>query len=149
MGRSKAKSEKYPDPELYNGERGDKLDQFIFGLTSKLKLNADRYPNPKSRLLYGYSRLLESAAAQALPRLNAQHDKLVTVEQLIALLKQAFDDPDKQGTAQQFIAGLKIRNRTLFKYLFDFQQHIDATEYDSVTQRFNLENRLSNGFKSC
>ena len=120
MGRSEAKLEKYPDPKLYNRERGNKLDQFIFRLTSKLKLNADCYPTLESRLLYRYSRLSESAAAQALPRLNAQHDKLVTVEQLIALLRQAFDDPDKQGTAQRFIAGLRMRNRTFIKYLSDF-----------------------------
>lgn len=88
------KSEKFPDPERYAGERGDKLDQFIFKLESKLEVNADRYPTTESRLLYGYSRLTGKAAAQALPRMTAQYDKLVTVEQLIAFLKFWYENVD-------------------------------------------------------
>jgi len=139
MSRIDIKSEKYPNSELYIEERGNKLNQFIFGLTSKLKLNANHYSTPESRLLYGYSRLSENAA---------QHDKLVTVEQLVALLRQAFDDPDKQGTAQRFISVLRMRNRTFIEYLSDFQQHIDATGYDVVIRKFNLENELSSELKA-
>ncbi len=50
MSGTGTKSEKYPDPELYTGERGDKLNQFIFGLESKLKLNANCYSTPESHL---------------------------------------------------------------------------------------------------
>jgi len=148
MSRTDTKSEKYSNSELYIEERGDKLNQFIFELISKLKLNANRYSTPESRLLYGYSRLSGNAAAQALPRMTAQHDKLVTVEQLVALLRQAFDDPDKQGTAQRFISALRMRNRIFIEYLSDFQQHIDATGYDVVTRKFNLENELSSELKA-
>jgi len=108
MSRIDIKSEKYPNSELYIEERGNKLNQFIFELISKLKLNANRYSTPESRLLYEYSRLSENAAAQALPRMTAQHDKLVTIEQLVALLRQAFDDSDKQEIAQRFISALRM-----------------------------------------
>ncbi len=148
MSRTDIKSEKYSNSELYIEERGNKLNQFIFELISKLKLNANRYSTSESRLLYEYSRLSRNAAAQALPRMTAQHDKLVTVEQLVALLRQAFDDSDKQGTAQRFISALRMRNRTFIEYLFDFQQHIDAIEYDVVTRKFNLENELFSELKA-
>jgi len=148
MSRIDIKSEKYSDSELYIEEREDKLNQFIFELTSKLKLNANRYSTLESRLLYGYSRLSGNAVAQALPRMTAQHDKLVTIEQLVALLRQAFDDSDKQGTAQRFISALRMRNRTFIEYLSDFQQHIDATGYDVVTRKFNLENELFSELKA-
>ncbi len=148
MSRTDIKSEKYSDSELYIEERGDKLNQFIFGLISKLKLNANRYSTSESRLLYEYSRLSGNAVAQALPRMTAQHDKLVTIEQLVALLRQVFDDSDKQGTAQRFISALRMRNRTFIEYLFDFQQHIDATGYDVVTRKFNLENELFSELKA-
>jgi len=148
MSRTDTKSEKYSNSELYIEEREDKLNQFIFGLISKLKLNANRYSTSESRLLYEYSRLSGNAAAQALPRMTAQHDKLVTVEQLVALLRQAFDDSDKQGTAQRFISALRMRNRTFIEYLSDFQQHIDAIGYDVVTRKFNLKNELFSELKA-
>ncbi len=148
MSRTDIKSEKYSNSELYIEERGNKLNQFIFELISKLKLNANRYSTSESRLLYEYSRLSGNAAAQALPRMTAQHDKLVTVEQLVALLRQAFDDSDKQGIAQRFISVLRMRNRIFIEYLFDFQQHIDAIEYDVVTRKFNLKNELFSELKA-
>jgi len=148
MSRIDIKSEKYSNSELYIEERGNKLNQFIFELISKLKLNANRYSTLESRLLYGYSRLSGNAAAQALPRMTAQHDKLVTIEQLVVLLRQAFDDSDKQEIAQRFISALRMRNRTFIEYLFDFQQHIDAIGYDVVTRKFNLENELFSELKA-
>jgi len=148
MSRTDTKSEKYPNSELYIEERKNKLNQFIFELTSKLKLNANRYSTSESRLLYGYSRLSENAVAQALSRMTAQHDKLVTIEQLVALLRQAFDDSDKQETAQRFISVLRMRNRIFIEYLSDFQQHIDATGYDVVTRKFNLKNELFSELKA-
>jgi len=148
MSRIDIKSEKYSNSELYIGERGNKLNQFIFELISKLKLNANRYSTPESRLLYEYSRLSGNAVAQALPRMTAQHDKLVTVEQLVVLLRQVFDDSDKQEIAQRFISALRMRNRIFIEYLFDFQQHIDAIGYDVVTRKFNLKNELFSELKA-
>ncbi len=80
--------------------------------------------------------------------MTAQHDKLVTIEQLVALLRQAFDDSDKQETAQRFISALRMRNRIFIEYLSDFQQHIDAIEYDVVTRKFNLKNELFSELKA-
>ncbi len=148
MSRINIKSEKYSNSELYIEERENKLNQFIFKLISKLKLNANHYSTLESRLLYEYSRLLRNAAAQALLRMTAQHDKLVTIEQLVVLLRQAFDDSDKQEIAQQFISVLRMWNHIFIEYLFDFQQHIDAIEYDVVTRKFNLKNELFSELKA-
>jgi len=57
------KSEKYLNSELYIKERENKLNQFIFELISKLKLNVNHYSTFKSRLLYEYSRLSKNAVA--------------------------------------------------------------------------------------
>jgi len=148
MSRINIKSEKYSNSELYIKERENKLNQFIFELISKLKLNVNHYSTFEFRLLYEYSRLSKNAVAQALSRMTAQHDKLVTIEQLVALLRQAFDDSDKQEIAQRFISVLRMRNRIFIKYLFDFQQHIDAIEYDVVTRKFNLKNELFSELKA-
>ncbi len=148
MSRINIKSEKYLNSELYIEERENKLNQFIFKLISKLKLNVNRYSTLESRLLYEYSRLSRNAVAQALSRMTAQHDKLVTVEQLIVLLRQVFDDSDKQEIAQRFISALRMQNHIFIEYLFDFQQHIDAIEYDVVTRKFNLKNELFSELKA-
>ncbi len=89
------KSEKYSNSELYIEERENKLNQFIFELISKLKLNANCYSTLEFRLLYEYNRLSKNAVTQALSRMTAQHDKLVTIEQLVVLLRQVFDDSNK------------------------------------------------------
>jgi len=148
MSRIDIKSEKYSNSELYIEERENKLNQFIFELISKLKLNANHYSTFESRLLYEYSRLSKNAVAQALSRMTAQHDKLVTIEQLVALLKQVFDDSDKQEIAQRFISVLRMRNCIFIEYLFDFQQHIDAIEYNVVIRKFNLKNELFSELKA-
>jgi len=148
ISRIDIKSEKYSNSELYIKEQENKLNQFIFKLISKLKLNANHYSTLESRLLYKYSRLSRNAAAQALSRMTAQHDKLVTIEQLVALLRQVFDDSDKQEIAQRFISALRMRNCIFIEYLFDFQQHIDAIEYDIVTRKFNLKNELFSELKA-
>ncbi len=148
MSRIDIKSEKYSNSELYIEERENKLNQFIFKLISKLKLNVNHYSTLKSRLLYEYSRLSRNAVAQALSRMTAQHDKLVTIEQLVALLRQVFDDSNKQEIAQRFISALRMRNRIFIEYLFDFQQHIDAIEYDVVIRKFNLKNELFSELKA-
>ncbi len=148
MSRINIKSEKYSNSELYIEERENKLNQFIFELISKLKLNANRYSTFESRLLYEYSRLSRNAVAQALSRMTAQHDKLVTIEQLVVLLRQVFDDSDKQEIAQRFISALRMQNCIFIEYLFDFQQHIDAIEYDVVTRKFNLKNELFSELKA-
>ncbi len=106
------------------------------------------YSTLEFRLLYEYSRLSRNAVAQALSRMTAQHDKLVTIEQLVVLLKQVFNDSDKQEIAQWFISALRMQNHIFIKYLFDFQQHIDAIEYDVVTQKFNLKNELFSELKA-
>ncbi len=148
MSRIDIKSEKYSNSELYIEERENKLNQFIFELISKLKLNANHYSTFEFRLLYEYSRLSRNAVAQALSRMTAQHDKLVTIEQLVVLLRQAFDDSDKQEIAQRFISALRMQNRIFIEYLFDFQQHIDEIEYDVVTRKFNLKNELFSELKA-
>jgi len=148
MSRINIKSEKYLNSELYIKERENKLNQFIFELISKLKLNANHYLTFEFRLLYKYSRLSRNAVAQALLCMTAQHDKLVTIEQLVVLLRQVFDDSDKQEIAQRFISALRMRNCIFIEYLFDFQQHIDAIEYDVVTQKFNLKNELFSELKA-
>ncbi len=148
ISRINIKSEKYLNSELYIEEQEDKLNQFIFKLISKLKLNVNRYSTFESHLLYEYSRLLRNAVAQALSRMTAQHDKLVMIEQLVVLLRQAFDDSDKQEIAQRFISALRMWNCIFIEYLFDFQQHIDAIEYDVVIRKFNLKNELFSELKA-
>jgi len=148
MSRINIKSEKYSNSELYIEERENKLNQFIFELISKLELNANRYSTFESRLLYEYSRLSRNAVAQALSRMTAQHDKLVMIEQLVVLLRQVFDDSDKQEITQRFISALRMQNRIFIEYLFDFQQHIDAIKYDVVIRKFNLKNELFSELKA-
>jgi len=41
-----------------------------------------------------------------------------------------------------------MRNRIFIEYLFDFQQHIDAIEYDVVIRKFDLKNELFSELKA-
>jgi len=94
--------------ELYIEEQENKLNQFIFELISKLKLNVNHYSILKFHLLYEYSHLSRNAVAQTLSHMIVQHDKLVTIEQLVVLLRQVFNDSNKQEITQRFISALKM-----------------------------------------
>ncbi len=148
ISRTNIKSEKYSNSELYIKEWENKLNQFIFKLISKLKLNVNYYSTLESRFLYEYSHLSKNAVAQTLSCMIAQHDKLIMIEQLVILLRQVFDDSDKQEITQWFISTFRMWNCIFIKYLFDFQQHIDAIEYDIITWKFNLKNELFNELKA-
>ncbi len=148
ISRINIKSKKYLNSELYIKEWENKLNQFIFKLISKLKLNTNHYLILKFHLLYEYSHLSRNAVAQALSHMIAQHNKLVMIEQLVVLLRQVFNDSNKQEIAQWFISALRMWNCIFIEYLFNFQQHIDAIEYDVVTWKFNLKNELFSKLKA-
>ncbi len=124
ISRINIKSDKYLNSKLYIKEQENKLNQFIFKLISKLKLNVNHYSILEFYFLYEYSYLSRNAVAQVLSCMTAQHDKLVMIEQLVALLRQVFNDSDKQEIAQWFISALRMQNCIFI---------IDAIKYDVVT----------------
>ena len=140
------RSKKLPDPNSFDGNR-NQLSTFIYSLRNKLAFNEDRYSTEKAKVGYVFTRLSGRAAKQILPRLEAEFNKITTLEQLIEHLELSFGDPDKRGTAQRFITGLRMRNRPFSEYLADFQQHIDATGYKSESRKALLEAGLFNELK--
>lgn len=143
----KIKFEKYFDLELYFEKQEDKLIQFIFELKTKLKVDVNRYVIVKARLLYDYSRFINSSATQIISWISTQHDLIITMKQMINLLKQFYEDLNKQDIAQRHITNLKMKNQSFMKYFIKFQHHIKVTKYDITTRKFNLKNKLFNEFK--
>ncbi|KAI0991232.1 hypothetical protein K3495_g16955, partial [Podosphaera aphanis] len=65
------RSEKFPDPEKFNGSRA-KLPGFLTQLRMKLEVNDDRFRNESAKIIYSISRLEGRALDQVVPLVNSK-----------------------------------------------------------------------------
>lgn len=135
-------SEKLPDPEKYNGVRGQ-LRSFVGQLRMKLRHNADRFSSEESRVVYAISRMERSVVSVVAPLLDAGTLPCDTLEELVTLLERAFGDPDRQGTAKRELNALKQRNRDFHQYLADFQRIMADLQYSDQAKTHALVDGLS------
>lgn len=138
------RSAKHPDPPEFSGKQDD-LEGFKFKLQQKLLMNEDWFPLERSKVGYAFSRLVDKAMTQLLPRVSKTDNPaaILNMDQFYAALELSFGDPDRKNTAQKKIANLKQANRLFSEYLADFQRWIGDTGYDETNQRFYFQNGLS------
>ena len=138
------RSAKHPDPPEFSGKQED-LEGFKFKLQQKLLMNEDWFPLERSKVGYAFSRLVDKAMTQLLPRVSKPDNPaaILNIDQFYAALELSFGDPDRKNTAQKKIANLKQANRLFSEYLADFQRWIGDTGYDETNQRFYFQNGLS------
>ncbi|KAI0991155.1 hypothetical protein K3495_g17032, partial [Podosphaera aphanis] len=98
---SNFRSEKFPDPEKFDGTRA-KLPGFTTQLRMKLEVNHDRFRNESAKVIYSISRLEGRALNQVVPLVNTNPSApFSSVIAFIAYLEASFGDPDPRGTARR------------------------------------------------
>ena len=96
------KSEKLPDPLMFNGNWND-LRPFVTKLRLKLLTNYNRYPTKASKVSYGISRLSKNAAYTMDPFFR--NGTFVNFEIFISLLERTYN-----GTSREHTAVTKLEN---------------------------------------
>ena len=75
---SHAKSERFPDPEIFFGERSfieyihEHLESFGIALNLKMTLNLDHMPTPEASIAYTLSRTSSTAQGYIAPKIQAR-----------------------------------------------------------------------------
>jgi hypothetical protein len=134
------KSEKIEGPKPFSGKPA-KLASFLFLLKRKLKGNADRYPTEDSRLTYATSCLTGNALEIVRPLIEQK--SVCTVEQLAAVLKASFGDPNRKATAQAKLSNLKQEKRPFAQHYASFRHLAADADLNDSGLVMQLKNSLS------
>ena len=99
-------SERFPNPDKFNGEKTD-LQRFTIQMVAKMKANADRFPEPYSRIAYTLNRLSGKASCQVMPYTDDTYSRFPDYTDVLKLLEEAFGDPNRADNARRRLISLK------------------------------------------
>ena len=137
------RSEKFPDPEKFDGTRSI-LPGFITQLRMKLEVNNDRFRDESAKVIYSISRLEGQALDQIVPLVNTNPEKPFTsVTAFLSYLEASFGDPDPRGTARRELTTLKQGAGDFASYYSKFLRVISYLEYNEAAKIDALEKGLS------
>lgn len=146
---SSFRSEKFPDPEKFNGTRA-KLPGFLTQLRMKLEVNHDRFRNESAKVIYSISRLEGRALDQVVPLVNScPSAPFSSVNNFIDHLEASFGDPDPRGTARRELVTLKQGNGDFATYYSKFLRVISYLNYNESAKIDALTDGLSDGLKDA
>ncbi|KAI0993359.1 hypothetical protein K3495_g14825 [Podosphaera aphanis] len=137
------RSEKFPDPEKFNGTRS-KLPGFITQLRMKLEVNHDRFRNEAAKVIYSVSRLEGKALDQVVPLVNAKPTApFPSVQAYVSYLEASFGDPDPRGTARRELKLLKQGQGDFAGYYSQFLRIMAYLDYNESAKIDALTEGLS------
>ena len=106
-------------------------------------MNADCYPSSQDKLWYTITWVLDKAKDQVLPYCIDNTVNLTNLSAFKNLMKNAFEDPDWQGTAQTTIQRLCQRNQDFSTYLAEFNRHVRYTQWNEEAKKSALLTGIS------
>lgn len=143
------RSEKFPDPEKFDGTRL-KLPGFLIQLQMKLEINDDRFRNEASKVIYSVSRLEGRALDQVVPLVSINPTApFSNVEEFVAYLQSSFGDPDPRGTARRELISLKQGKGDFATYYSEFLRLMAYLEYNESAKIDALREGLSEELKDA
>ena len=99
-----------PKPDEFYSNRA-KFDDWKMQMAIKLRGNADWFPNEESKLLFSSSLLRGTAQDQIRSYVNPDGSfSLDSYSEFMAILENAFGDPDRKGNAQAKLRNLQQKN---------------------------------------
>jgi hypothetical protein len=141
----------FPDAPVFDGTKPEELRTWILQLRNKLAAQPSRYPTEETSLRYALNRL--SGTALNLVRSNISETsgqiKFKTLNELLDLLRQAYDDPDRARTAAREIRKLRKKNSTFAAYLAEFGRIIGDLDWNEEVQKEQLYEGLSEEIKDA
>ena len=106
-------------------------------------MNADCYPSSQDKLWYAITRVSDKVKDQILPYCIDNTVNLTDLSAFENLMKNAFEDPDWQGTAQITIQWLCQRNQDFSTYLAEFNRHVEYTQWNEEVKKSALLAEIS------
>lgn len=146
---SRVRSERFPDPEKFDGTRS-KLPGFIIQMQMKLEINSDRFRNESAKVIYSISRLEGRALDQVVPLVSANPSApFPSVTTFLQYLQSSFGDPNPKGTARRELMALKQGNGDFASYYSQFLRIMAHLDYNESAKIDALKDGLSDELKLC
>lgn len=141
----------FPDAPVFDGSKPEELRTWILQLRNKLAAQPNRYPDDQVCLRYALNRL--SGSALNLVRSHVSEStgriKFDSLNALLDLLRQAFDDPDRTRTANREIRKLRQKNGTFAAHLAKFGRIMGDLNWNEEAQKEQLYEGLSDEIKDA
>jgi hypothetical protein len=116
----------------------------------RLKLSEENsFPTEQAKMRYTIGHLTGPALDQVVPNVTATGITFANVEAMIQTLERAFDDPDRKGTAQRKLEGLKQTNKDFATYYAEFQCYVAELDWNESAKKAQLRRGLSNELKDA
>jgi hypothetical protein len=141
-------STRFPDAPMFSGEKPDTLRPFKTQLRLKIAAQPTQFLEPQSQLRYAFSRL--EGPALALVNSYVLPDNTIGLEslnELLAHLDRAYDDPDRAGTADRELQRLRQKNRPFSSYYADFTRIMSDLDYNDSSKLAALKRGLCDEIK--
>lgn len=108
----------FPDAPTFDGTKPEELRTWTLQLRSKLAAQAARYPTEPARLRYALNRLSGSALNLVRSHVSEETGDIdfASLNDLLDILRQAYDDPDRTRTAEREITRLRQKNQPFSTY---------------------------------
>jgi len=150
-GGANAAQNGFPDEPIFDGGKAEELHTWIIQLRNNFPAQPHRYPDDQACLRYAINRL--SGAALCLIRgyvsENTGRIRLESLNALLDLLGQAFDDPFRTRTANCEIRKLKQKSGTFAAHFAEFGWIMGDLNWNEEAQRKQLYEDLSDEIKDA
>jgi len=150
-GGANAAQKRFPNAPIFDGGKAEELCTWIIQLQNKLAAQPHRYPDNQACLRYAVNRL--SGADLCLIRgyvsENTGRIRPESLNALLDLLRQAFDDPDRTRTANREIRKLKPKGGTFAVYFAEFGWIMGDLNWNEEAQREQLYEGLMDEIKDA
>lgn len=124
----------YSNVPMFDGTAPREIRTWIL---LKLAAQSARYPTEQSKLRYAIGRLEGAAFNQV--RSSVSEDtgaiNFGTLNELLDVLRQAYDDPDRAATARKEVRSLKQKHLQFSAYLAEFRWLMGDLNWDDQAQR--------------
>jgi hypothetical protein len=135
--RTHGKSSRFPDPDPLSDGTEPSVEDWEQALRMKLRANQDHFADEYAKMAYAMSRLREPALGLVKHRVvevedeedELDDDAILSVEDLLAVLHEALDDPDQEEKAEEKLALLEMK-RTPF--------NLFRVEFCTLARKSNL-----------
>ena len=143
------RSQKIKDPEFFEGDR-NKYEDWKLSTYLKLAGNSDHFQDEQQKLAYVVSLLRGDARSQmrSFVDIATGRIQLHDIPNLFRELDRAFGDPDRQGTAQAKLKGLRQTNKSFAAYYAEFSRLAVDTGYNDIAKKSELLVGLSQELQS-
>lgn len=139
------KSTKLPDGKPLTDGKDPKFEAWLMNIENKLRVNADHFPTPESRIAYVASRCEGEAQEHILPRFREDAtDAYQDVEDLIDHLKLLYLDENRVINARMEMRSLQMRKNDKFQeFLSKFTRLAQDSKLARTEWKEELYYRLS------